>query len=215
MRLFDVLRTGAVIDPSHLARFRIERVHERPHEGPDAGGEVDRIITNDRTTTSRPSRRQSSIADRMLRTRRGVELPQQIAIRRIDAIQETIIATKKDATLPTDRRKSHRCFREDRPPFIARRGVQRDHLITVIETDEQTAIHHDRLEDAIVRHQVQVQRVVPSLPSRREFFSPQQPQFVGQHVVRCRSPPSVIPPHRPIITSRRRRERHNRCDQDK
>ncbi len=55
-----------IVDPSGPPRLGIQCIDKGAHEGPNACGEVDRFVTNDRSAASRPGGGQAPISDRVL-----------------------------------------------------------------------------------------------------------------------------------------------------
>ena len=107
------------------------------------------------------------------------------------------------ATRPSQPRRStgirHRCrSRRCRPPrreatvpvplhglstFQTRGRIQGDDLVLVIEGHHQPTIDHNRLEQTIVGHQIQVQRIVPRLLAGRERRSQSRRNSPGSDCV--------------------------------
>ena len=202
VRLLDVLSARAVIDPLHVARLRIQSVQKRAHHGPDAGREIDRLVANDRSTASRPYGNNPSVANRFLLGRCPSEFPVQFPGLCRHTIQVAIVAGKIDLTVPTGSRKSNRTVGEVSPKFIAGLRVECGQFVTVVKPDEHPTIQHDWFKDAIVGHQVQVERIVPRLDARFQSTFPKKLQIDRQFFNGRPRPLRVRPPHGPVRSRR-------------
>ena len=100
--------------------------------------------------------------------------------RRVQAIQISVVTREKDAIFPGDRRHSDRSGSEIRPQFRTRFNIVRRQLVAIVEAEKQSTAQHDRLQNTIVGHQIEIQSVIPSLLPRRELTRPLQRQFSRQ-----------------------------------
>src|SRR5262249_5545387 len=75
MRLLHVDGAVAVVGPTDLTRTGIEGVDENTHEGPDAGGDVDGAVGDDRGAARGPSRTQAPVAEALAVAGAAANLP--------------------------------------------------------------------------------------------------------------------------------------------
>ena len=198
VRLLDELRAGAVVHPRHLTRLGVHRVNERAHERPDARGEIHAPITQHRAAARGPGRDDALVAEHLAVGRPAAQLPLQRPVLCAHAVEMPVVAGEIDFALPRDRREAHRAVRVKCPEFLPRPQVERHHLICVVEADEDALAHHHRLEDAVIRHQVVVERIIPHLHARRILPGPLQMQLGGQLFGRGSGAVRVGTPHRPV-----------------
>ena len=174
VRLLDELRAGAVVHPRHLTRLGVHRVNERAHERPDARGEIHAPIAQHRAAARGPRGDDALVAEHLAVGRPAAQLPHQRPVLCAHAVEMPVVAGEIDFALPRDRREAHRAVRVKCPEFLPRPQVKRHHLVRVVEADEHAFAHHHRLKDAVIRHQVVVERVVPHLHARRILPGPLQ-----------------------------------------
>ena len=109
-----------------------------------------------------------------------------------------VVAGEIDLVPPRHRREPHRAVGEELPQLLARAQVERGDFVRVVEADEHALAEHDRLEDAVVSHEVLIERVVPDLDARRVLPGPLQVELWRQLLRRGGRAHGIVAPHRPI-----------------
>ncbi len=198
MRLVDVLGARAVIHPGDAAGFGIERVNECPHKGPDAGGEINRVVEQHWTAARGPSRNHPFVSEQFPIGRPTAKFPNLFTSLGIQAIQVTVVTGEPDFSVGCYRRQANRAVSIKPPAFVAGAGVEGNKLVGIVIGQKQGFAQDDRLEDFVVGHQVLIERIVPDRHARRVLSRPDQVDLGGKIGRGGSCPAGVIPPHRPI-----------------
>ena len=103
MRLLNVDRAGAIVDPLDFAAVHVQSTNKGSHKGPDAVGKINRSIPNNRPTTGWPSGYDPLIAQGFLAVWCGRELPVEFPSFCIDTIKIAIVAANEYEVLLGDR----------------------------------------------------------------------------------------------------------------
>ena len=123
--LAAVFRLG-VVAPLELAGVCIEGVDVGALVRKDPGGEIRLALVNQHIGTNRPDRDHLSIGKKLTGRRRGLELPDQLAGLRLEAIGPSILAAEVELPLPEHRRAVDPRAGKILPVLLRRRGVQRN-----------------------------------------------------------------------------------------
>ena len=127
--LIDLDRARAVVAPEHLAGPGIDRVDVDALDGPDTSTEIDDAVTHRGPTAHDPTRDHAPVADDLFSVRACAQLPEQLAVRSRQAIQEPVVAPDKDAALPRAGREADRPASEEAPFLFTRARVQSVQLV--------------------------------------------------------------------------------------
>ena len=123
--LAAVFRLG-IVAPLELAGVCIESVDVGAFVRKNPGGEIRFALVNQHIGTNRPDRDHLSIGKKLTGRRRGLELPDQLAGLRLEAIGPSILAAEVELALPEHRRAVDPRAGKILPVLLRCRGVQRD-----------------------------------------------------------------------------------------
>ena len=117
---------------------------ENPHEGPDAGGKIDRAVMHHRSPAGRPHGDQSFIPQHLILGRPSAKAPQGLTRFRVQAVEIAIIGNEVEFPLPTHRSEAHRAARIEAPLLVAGFGIEGPHVVAYHGGHEDQLGHHHR-----------------------------------------------------------------------
>ena len=100
--LVHPLGAGAVVAPDDLAGLGVEGVDEGPHEGPNAGREVDPPVLDHGAAAGGPRRDKPAIAEDLAIRGAASEAPPQRARGGLEAIEAAVVAREQDRVVGRD-----------------------------------------------------------------------------------------------------------------
>ena len=212
MGLLHVARAVALVGPDHGARPRLEGVEEDAHEGPDAGAEVDDAVHDHGRAAGGPGRDEPLVPEDAAVAGAAAELPQDVALSGIQAVQVTVVARHVDAAVPGGRSVADRPVGEEGPFLLARAGVVRRHPVLPGRGDDHHPSQDDGLVDGIHLH---AGLIGPSRLQRRQFPRPLELEALGQGPRRAARVGGVAAPEGPVgVAGGLRRRSRSRREQE-
>ena len=127
--------------PEDLSRFGIERENERAIVRENAAGEVGDAIVDQDIGHDGPGRHHLAVGDEHTAAGGGIELPNQFAAGRIEAVYKAIVRAKVDAAFAEHGREAHAAAGNELPTQFGGGGIETSHA-TFVGAGEVNAVAH-------------------------------------------------------------------------
>ena len=213
-------RAAGVVAPQQLAVLGADCVGVDALGGEDARREIGHTAVHQHARAQRPQRDHLAVAKQLLVVRRGPESPHLRPVAGAQAVGEAVVGAEVDLAVGHRRRQPHRAARDEAPPLLARRRVERVDVVVRRRAEGDRPAGHGHLEHVVEVHAPTLQdafdghglRVAPRrLGAVQGLVDPTRDQRRPGLIARHGAAGDVVAIHRPVPSPRHgARERHHK-----
>ena len=198
VRLIEVEISQVLLAPAPLARFHVDSLKHRSHEGPDAGPDIDQTAVDDGTAASTPGGYQAAIAEDATAIQAQAQAPLQGAVVQGKGVAETVVTDGDDVIALDGGGEPHGGVGYGLPKLFSRAGIIGSNRVDTIGADDEYVAGDDGFVDLVEGHAILVDGIFPAGLRRRQVAYPPEMQFVGQSRRGAAASAGIMLPHGPI-----------------